>query len=94
MRRFAAVCALAGAAFLTPGAVLAEPPLTAAQRLCEAQGGDFEEGIVGGAIYTCFNHQSGDFSFSSTQIAVATRLCENVYDGTLEQFARHYKCDP
>lgn len=94
MRRFVAVCALAGATLLTPGAAGAEPSINAAQQLCASQKGDFEEGIVGGAIYTCFNHQDGGYSFSPTQIATATRVCENVYGGTLVEFARHYKCNP
>jgi hypothetical protein len=93
MRRFAVVFAFASVVFLDPSAALAQPPLTPAERFCLTQeGDDFEEGLVAGAIYTCFNHEGP--SFSSTQLATAERLCENVYGGTFVPFARHYRCAP
>jgi hypothetical protein len=81
MRRFVAVCALAGVAFLAPSVALAEPPLTAAQRLCEAQGGDFQAGPPPfGAIYSC-DHFGELEDFTQTQLNTAERLCLNAYKG-------------
>ena len=92
MRRFAAVCALAGATLLVPGAVMAEPSLAAAQKLCEAQGGTFSTGAPYGTIYSCYVIPN---DLSDRQVATATRLCEHLYAGRLEfTAATRYSCYP
>jgi hypothetical protein len=74
MRRFAVVCTLAGVAFLAPSAALAAPRLTAAERLCERQGGKFDPKGDG---YHC--RKVG--SFSDAQLSAASTLCKYVYGG-------------
>jgi len=92
MRRFAAVCALAGATLFAPDAAMAEPSLTAAQKLCEAQGGTFSTGAPYGTIYSCYVVPN---DLSDAQVATATRLCENLYAGRLEFTAAvRYSCYP
>jgi hypothetical protein len=89
MRRFAAVCALAGAALLAPSAALAAPPLDVAERLCDRQGGNFVPGSEQ-SIYAC----RGAPDASEIQRAIAERLCENVYRGIYAPDGPGYLCNP
>jgi len=84
-------------ALLAPSTALAAEPLTAAQRLCEAQGGNFQEGgPPSGALYSCDMFGTSE-EFSVSQVETATRLCENIYKGHLELTAagsKRYSCEP
>ena len=93
MRRFVAICAITGAAFLAPSAALAAP-LNAAEGLCTGQGGNFSTSQPGGSIYSCDRFGSSE-EFSTSQVESATRLCKNLYGGHLELTAagsKRYSC--
>ena len=81
----AALCALAGAVLPAPSAALAAPSLTAAERLCDSQGGTFTS--PGGLSYHCTQG-----SFSDVQLSVARRQCEDAYKGSFSGVPGSYHC--
>ena len=80
-----ALFALAGTALLAPSAALAAAPLTAAERLCGAQGGQF-------TTPDALSYHCTQGSFSEAQLAVAQRQCENVYKGSFSGVPGSYHC--
>ena len=85
MRRFAAICALAGAALVLPGVAMAAPPMAVAAQQCAQLGGSFNN--VSPSEYHC---QEG--SFSDLDLLRARQLCENAYKGSFSGVPGSYHC--
>jgi hypothetical protein len=86
MRRFVAVCALAGLTFLAPSAALASD-FPIAESLCLDQGGSFQS--PGPTHYTCSGVGS---SLPKRAVATAERACEKTYDGRFDYGGGTYTC--